>query len=62
MDLEEHTNEELVEQRCETCGATLTTQEIRAAHETGGRFLCAVHATEELDPAEPDPLDGGAAA
>ena len=51
MDLEEHTLEETLERSCGVCGARLTTQEIQEARETGGPFLCAVHAAEEL-PAE----------
>jgi hypothetical protein len=48
MDLEERTLEDTLEQRCTVCGAQLTAQEIETARETGGPFLCTVHATEEL--------------
>jgi hypothetical protein len=51
MDLEERTLDDSLEQTCSVCGATLTTQEIEAAREAGGPFLCSVHAAEEL-PAE----------
>ena len=51
MDLEEHTLEETLERRCAVCNAQLTTQEIHEARESGGPFLCSVHAAEEL-PAE----------
>ena len=51
MDLEERTLEDTLEKTCTVCGAQLTTQEIQEARETGGPFLCAVHAAEEL-PAE----------
>ena len=56
MDLEEHTLEDTLERSCAACGARLTTQEIQEARETGGPFLCAVHAAEEL-PAEAAQLD-----
>ena len=42
-----------LEQRCEVCGATLTTAEITTAREEGRPFLCTVHAVEEL-PAIPE--------
>ena len=37
-----------IERTCAECGATLTEAEIRAAIDTGGPFLCTVHATEEV--------------
>jgi hypothetical protein len=51
MDLEERTLEDTLEETCTVCGARLTKLEIDAARETGGPFLCSVHAAEEL-PAE----------
>jgi hypothetical protein len=48
MDLEERTLEDTLEKTCTVCGATLTQQEIQAAREAGGPFLCTVHAAEEL--------------
>lgn len=51
MDLEEHTLDDTLEQRCAACGAPLTDAEIRTAREAGGPFLCSVHAAEE-EPAE----------
>jgi hypothetical protein len=48
MDLEEHTNEPVVERTCAECGATLTAQEIEVSADSGGPFLCAIHATEEV--------------
>ena len=54
MDLEEHTLEDNFAQRCSVCGVTLTKQELDVTRETGGTFLCTVHATEEL-PAQEDP-------
>ena len=47
MDLEEHTLEDSLERTCTVCGARLTPQEIEAAREAGGPFLCTVHAIEE---------------
>jgi hypothetical protein len=48
MDLEERTLDDTLEQTCTVCGARLTGQEIEAAREAGGPFLCTVHAAEEL--------------
>jgi hypothetical protein len=49
VDLEEHEGvDPVIERRCAECGATLTQQEIRAALETGGPYLCTVHANEEI--------------
>ena len=56
MDLEERTLEDTLERSCAACGAQLTTQEILESRETGGPFLCSVHAAEEL-PAEAVQLD-----
>jgi hypothetical protein len=55
MDLEEHSNEDLLETKCAVCGATLTKSELDAAREAGPPFVCSVHAAEVL-PAE-DPGD-----
>jgi hypothetical protein len=54
MDLEEHTNEPVVEHSCVECGATLTEREIEASLDSGGPFLCTIHATEEVPLAEED--------
>jgi len=51
MELEERSLEDTISRTCTVCGAELTTQEIEAARETGGPFLCTVHAMEEA-PAE----------
>jgi hypothetical protein len=49
MDLEEHEAvDPVIERRCAECGTTLTQEEIRAALDTGGPFLCTVHANEEV--------------
>jgi uncharacterized protein with PIN domain len=55
MDLEEHTLEP-VGDRCEECGARLTTAELHAARESGGAALCTIHAAEAV------PLDESQAA
>ena len=49
MDLEEHTGvDPVIERTCAECGAKLTEAEIRASLDTGGPFLCTVHANEEV--------------
>jgi hypothetical protein len=49
MDLEEQGSvEPIVKQECEECGAALTVAETKAALESGGRYLCSVHAAEEV--------------
>jgi hypothetical protein len=49
MDLEEHTGvDPVIERTCAECGAKLTQSEIQASLDTGGPFLCTVHANEEV--------------
>lgn len=60
MDLEERTLES-VGDRCEECGAQLTTEEQQAVLESGGPALCKVHAAEVVPIAEEDAADGDAA-
>ena len=60
MDLEERTLEDTLEKTCAVCGARLTGREIEAARETGGPFLCSVHAAEELPAADLDAGDDAA--
>jgi hypothetical protein len=49
MDLEEsHGVDPVIERTCAECGTKLTEQEIRASLDTGGPFLCTVHANEEV--------------
>lgn len=48
MDLEERTIEDNFERHCEVCGTQLREQEIHRSRESGGPFLCGVHANEEL--------------
>jgi hypothetical protein len=57
MDLEERTLEDTLERSCAVCGAQLTTQEIQESRESGGPFLCSVHAAEELPAEEAGQLD-----
>jgi hypothetical protein len=49
MDLEESSGvDPAIERTCNECGTQLTEQEIKASLETGGPFLCTVHAAEEV--------------
>ena len=54
MDLEEHSLDPVIERTCAECGAKLTEQEIRASLESGGTYLCSVHAAENLPRGEDD--------
>jgi len=38
----------VIEQTCAECGAKLTDAEVRAALESGGPYLCQVHALENV--------------
>ena len=49
--MEQSAVDPVIERTCEECGTQLTDEEIRASLETGGRYLCSVHAAEDL-PAE----------
>ena len=46
MDLEEKTLDQ-VGDRCEECGAKLTSAELQTAMEAGGPALCSIHAAED---------------
>ena len=49
MDLEEKSGvDPVIERTCAECGTKLTDAEIRASLDTGGPFLCTVHAAEEV--------------
>jgi hypothetical protein len=49
VDLEEHSGvDPVIERHCAECGTKLTEDEIKASLETGGPFLCTVHANEEV--------------
>lgn len=58
MDLEEHSLDPVIERTCAECGATLTSQEIQASLDAGGRYLCSVHAAEEVPLADEDQPEG----
>jgi hypothetical protein len=58
MELEERTLDDTISRECAVCGAKLTTQEIEAARENGGPFLCTVHALEEAPADELGGEDG----
>jgi hypothetical protein len=47
-DLEEQSLDPVIERTCAECGATLTSQEIQASLDSGGPYLCSVHASEEV--------------
>jgi hypothetical protein len=50
MDLEEKSGvDPVIERTCAECGTKLTDAEIQASLDTGGPFLCTVHAAEEVD-------------
>jgi hypothetical protein len=54
MDLEERSGvDPVIERTCAECGTKLTEQEIQASLDSGGRFLCSVHAAEEVPLDEP---------
>ena len=59
MDLEETTGvDPVIEHECAECGAKLTDEEIKASLETGGPYLCSVHAAEEVPLSDEDELEG----
>ncbi len=59
MELEEQEGvDPVIERKCAECGATLTESEIKAAIDTGGPFLCTVHANEEVELDEDAPAPG----
>jgi hypothetical protein len=50
MDLEESSGvDPVIERICAECGTKLTDAEIRASLDTGGPFLCTVHAAEQVE-------------
>jgi hypothetical protein len=54
MDLEESSGvDPVIERTCAECGTKLTESEIRASLDTGGPFLCTVHASEQVELEEP---------
>ena len=54
MDLEEQSLDPVIERECAECGAKLTDEEIQASLESGGPYLCSVHAAEQVPIAEED--------
>jgi hypothetical protein len=48
MGLEEHSLDPVIERTCAECGARLTAEEIEAAVDAGGPFLCSIHAAEQV--------------
>jgi hypothetical protein len=48
VDLEEHSLDPVIERTCAECGARLTGPEIQASLESGGPYLCSVHASEDV--------------
>ena len=48
MGLEENTLEPTIERTCAECGAKLTEREIKDSLETGGPYLCTIHAQERV--------------
>ena len=54
MGLGERSFDPVIERSCAECGATLTDGEIRASLESGGAYLCSVHAAEEVPIEEED--------
>jgi hypothetical protein len=55
MDLEEHSLEPVIQRNCAECGVRLTEQEINAALDSDGPFLCSVHAAEQVPFEEEEP-------
>ena len=53
MDLEERSLDPVIERNCAECGARLSAREIEASLDSGGPFLCSVHAAEDV-PLEED--------
>ena len=57
MDLEEHSLDPVIKRTCEECGARLTDEEIKAALDSDGPYLCSVHAAENVPLEEEDQPD-----
>jgi hypothetical protein len=58
MDLEEHSVEPVIQRKCTECGTRLTDREIEASLESGGPYLCTVHAMEQVDLSEDEQQPG----
>ena len=48
----------VIQERCVECGAKLTAAEVQAALESGGPYLCQVHALENLPLEDEDEPSG----
>ena len=48
MALDENSVDPVIERTCAECGAALTEGEMKASLESGGAYLCSVHAAEEV--------------
>jgi hypothetical protein len=48
MDLEEHSLDPVIERTCAECGTKLTQQEIQASLDSGGPYMCTIHAQEQV--------------
>lgn len=60
MDLEEKSGvDPVIERTCADCGAKLTGGEITASLESGGAYLCSVHAAERVPIEEEDQPEEG---
>jgi hypothetical protein len=54
MDLEDSSGvDPVIERTCAECGTKLTDEEIKSSLDTGGPFLCTVHASEQVELEEP---------
>jgi hypothetical protein len=59
MDLEEKSLDPVIERECSECGAKLTNEEIEASLESGGTYLCSVHAAEQAPIEDEDLPEAG---
>jgi hypothetical protein len=58
VSLEESTGvDPVIERTCAECGAALTEAEMKASLESGGTYLCSVHAAEGLPGDEESALE-----
>ena len=48
MALDENSVDPVIERTCAECGAALTVGEMQASLESGGAYLCSVHAAEQV--------------
>ena len=53
-----HGVEDNLQQRCAVCGTGLTREEILASRESGGPFLCSMHADEQVPAAVEEAVAG----